>query len=72
MGLYDAIMIKDNHLALWGGGTIADAVNTARSTFPALKIEVEVDTLEQLEAVLPARPDWVLLDNMTPETLQKR
>ena len=71
MGLYDAIMIKDNHLALWGGGTIADAVNTARSTFPALKIEVEVDTLEQLEAVLPARPDWVLLDNMTPETLQE-
>ena len=71
MGLYDAIMIKDNHVALWGGGTIADAVNTARSTFPALKIEVEVDTLEQLEAVLPAKPDWVLLDNMTPETLKK-
>lgn len=71
MGLYDAIMIKDNHLALWGGGTIVDAVNTARSTFPALKIEVEVDTLEQLEAVLPAKPDWVLLDNMSPETLKK-
>ena len=71
MGLYDAIMIKDNHVALWGGGTIADAVTTARAQFPALKIEVEVDTLEQLEAVLPAGPDWVLLDNMTPETLKK-
>ena len=71
MGLYDAIMIKDNHVALWGGGTIADAVTTARAKFPALKIEVEVDTLEQLEAVLPAKPDWVLLDNMTPETLKK-
>lgn len=71
MGLYDAIMIKDNHVALWGGGTIADAVCTARARFPELKIEVEVDTLEQLEAVLPAEPDWVLLDNMTPETLQE-
>ena len=71
MGLYDAIMIKDNHVALWGGGTIADAVITARATFPTLKIEVEVDTLEQLAAVLPAEPDWVLLDNMTPETLTK-
>ena len=71
MGLYDAIMIKDNHLALWGGGTIADAVRTAREKFPTIKIEVEVDTLEQLEAVLPAKPDWVLLDNMTPETLKK-
>ena len=71
MGLYDAIMIKDNHVALWGGGTIADAVCTARARFPELKIEVEVDTLEQLEAVLPAAPDWVLLDNMTPETLQE-
>ena len=69
MGLYDAIMIKDNHVALWGGGSIADAVRAARAAFPALKIEVEVDTLEQLEAVLPAKPDWVLLDNMTPETL---
>ena len=71
MGLYDAIMIKDNHVALWGGGTIADAVCTTRARFPELKIEVEVDTLEQLEAVLPAEPDWVLLDNMTPETLQE-
>jgi nicotinate-nucleotide pyrophosphorylase (carboxylating) len=71
MGLYDAIMIKDNHIALWGGGTIADAVCTARAKFPTFKIEVEVDTLDQLEAVLPAQPDWVLLDNMTPEQLIK-
>ena len=71
MGLYDAIMIKDNHLALWGGGSIVDAVCIARTRFPDLKIEVEVDTLEQLEAVLPAEPDWVLFDNMSPETLKK-
>ena len=71
MGLYDAIMIKDNHVALWGGGTIADAVLPPAPAFRLLKIEVEVDTLEQLAAVLPAEPDWVLLDNMTPETLTK-
>ena len=71
MGLYDAIMIKDNHLALWGGGSIVDAVCIARRRFPDLKIEVEVDTLEQLEAVLPAEPDWVLLDNMSAEALKK-
>lgn len=71
MGLYDAIMIKDNHIALWGGGTIADAVCAARAKFPTFKIEVEVDTLDQLEAVLPAQPDWVLLDNMMPEQLIK-
>ena len=71
MGLYDAIMIKDNHIALWGGGSMAEAVKIARVRFPELKIEVEVDTLEQLKVVLPAEPDWVLLDNMTPETLKE-
>ena len=48
-----------------------DAVCIARRRFPDLKIEVEVDTLEQLEAVLPAEPDWVLLDNMSAEALKK-
>ena len=71
VGLYDAIMIKDNHIALWGGGSMAEAVKIARVRFPELKIEVEVDTLEQLKVVLPAEPDWVLLDNMTPETLKE-
>ena len=70
MGLYDAVMIKDNHLALWGRGSIVDAVQTARARFPRLKIEVEVDTLDQLREVLDARPDWVLLDNMEPQQLR--
>jgi nicotinate-nucleotide pyrophosphorylase (carboxylating) len=71
MGLYDAVMIKDNHVALWGGGSIADAVVRARRCFPKLKIEVEVDRLDQLREVLPVQPDWVLLDNMAPGLLRE-
>ena len=70
IGLHDAILIKDNHLAFWRQqqkGTLADAVQAARQAYPGLKIEIEVDTLEQLREALSGRPDWVLLDNMTPE-----
>ena len=72
IGLHDAILIKDNHLAFWRqrrSGTLAEAVRAARAAYPGLKIEIEVDTLEQLKEVLPGSPDWVLLDNMTPETV---
>ena len=71
-GLHDAILIKDNHVAFWrqqNKGTLADAVRAARTAYPGLKIEIEVDTLEQLKEALPGEPDWVLLDNMTPETV---
>jgi nicotinate-nucleotide pyrophosphorylase (carboxylating) len=74
IGLHDAILIKDNHLAFWRQnhrGTLADAVRCARKAYPGLKIEIEVDTLEQLKEVLPGKPDWVLLDNMSPETVAK-
>jgi nicotinate-nucleotide pyrophosphorylase (carboxylating) len=63
MGLYDQILIKDNHIAAAGG--IVAAVAAARAAAPGLKVEVEVDTLEQLEEALQARVDQVLLDNMT-------
>lgn len=69
IGLHDAILIKDNHLAFWrqkNRGTLADAVRCARKAYPGLKIEIEVDTLEQLQEALPGQPDWVLLDNMSP------
>ena len=72
IGLHDAILIKDNHLAFWRQkhkGTLADAVRCARKAYPELKIEIEVDTLEQLKEALPGQPDWVLLDNMTPATV---
>ncbi|MGM0488792.1 MAG: carboxylating nicotinate-nucleotide diphosphorylase [Planctomycetota bacterium] len=82
-GLFDAVLIKDNHLALVAGrGSDAlppdAAVTRARQRilemFPEtgsqMIVEVEVDTLEQLEHVLVQRPDIVLLDNMSSEQLQ--
>lgn len=72
MGLYDRILIKDNHLNLWkrpGSGSLGDAVRQARSAFPDTVIEVEVESEEDFESVLPAEPDWVLLDNMDRERL---
>ena len=72
-GLFDRVLIKDNHLAHWtgGGGDLAGAVLVARKKYPDLPVEVEVDTLEQLIEILPARPDWVLLDNMPPLKLRE-
>lgn len=67
-GLDDAILIKDNHIAVCGG--VATAVERARAFAGHLvKIEIEVDTLEQFEEALKAGPDVVLLDNMNPATL---
>ncbi len=67
-GLSDGILIKDNHLALVG--TIAGAVQLARTSLGhTLKIEVEVDSLEQLREVVALPIDAVLLDNMPPERL---
>lgn len=71
-GLFDAVLIKDNHLAWWvrEGRAIADAVRHARRlTDGSVVIEIEVDSIEQFEAVLPADPDIVLLDNMPLELL---
>ncbi|MCL4133769.1 UNVERIFIED_CONTAM: hypothetical protein GTU68_014404, partial [Idotea baltica] len=73
IGLYDAILIKDNHLAWWKSesqGTLADAVIDARGTVKAgVIVEIEVDSLEQLEETLPGNPDIVLLDNMSNQQL---
>jgi nicotinate-nucleotide pyrophosphorylase (carboxylating) len=69
-GLDDALLIKDNHIALAGG--IRAAVENARALQGhMLKLEIEVDTLEQLSEVLELKIDAVLLDNMPPETLKK-
>lgn len=86
-GLFDAILIKDNHLAFgrestWGTAhfSAAEAVAHARQWIkrrvPQLVrsrmiVEIEVDSLEQLDEVLPAGPDIVLLDNMTPTQLRE-
>ncbi len=65
MGLYDRVMLKDNHWAV-GGGAVADLVARARRDFPALAVEVEVDDLDQFDRVLPLGVEWILLDNFTP------
>ncbi len=83
-GLFEAVLIKDNHLAFGAGDsgqyTPAEAVARARQFVqehaPAQEaagmiIEIEVDTLEQLDEVLPAAPDIVLLDNMSPDQLRE-
>ena len=64
VGLYDQVMIKDNHLAALDGD-IPKAVALAREASPKLKIEVEADTLEQVQAAAEAGADIVLLDNMS-------
>jgi nicotinate-nucleotide pyrophosphorylase (carboxylating) len=73
MGLYDRIMLKDNHLAQWRrhhGGDLADMVRSARESYPDLDIEVEVDTVDDCRRVLAATPEWILLDNMNCRDMQ--
>lgn len=68
--LSDGVLIKDNHIAVAGG--VAEAVNAARKHAPhTTRIEVEVETLEQLREALDAKADIVLLDNMDAETLKR-
>jgi nicotinate-nucleotide pyrophosphorylase (carboxylating) len=72
-GLYDRILIKDNHLAalrLEPPNAIAAAVRHAREKYPNLEVEVEADTLEQVEQALLAKADVILLDNMSNEALR--
>jgi nicotinate-nucleotide pyrophosphorylase (carboxylating) len=67
-GLDDAVLIKDNHLAL--AGSIREAVSAVRARVGhMMKVEVEVDSLDQLREALETPIDIVLLDNMSPETL---
>ncbi|HEY9508618.1 MAG TPA: carboxylating nicotinate-nucleotide diphosphorylase [Verrucomicrobiae bacterium] len=67
-GLFDLILIKDNHLAALRDATsnaVAAAVRQARAVYPQIKVEVEADTLDQVEQAVEAGADFVLLDNMT-------
>jgi len=64
LGLYDRVMLKDNHWAA-GGGRVTEMVARARTEFPDLAVEVEVDNLQQLEKVLPLGVEWILLDNFS-------
>lgn len=68
-GLYDMVLIKDNHIAAAGG--IAAAMKRARDACPGLAVEVEVADFGQLEEALAAAPDRVMLDNFSPEAVQE-
>lgn len=67
MGLYDAILIKENHIAL--AGSLAKAVHAARSRYPDLAVEVECSNLDEVAYALGTGADILLLDNMDTETL---
>lgn len=74
MGLFDMILIKDNHLAALRHeppNAIAAAVRRARQAYPKLTVEVEADTLEQVEQALEAKADIILLDNMSLDQLRE-
>jgi nicotinate-nucleotide pyrophosphorylase (carboxylating) len=73
IGLYDQVLIKDNHLAALRNekpNAIAAAVQRARSQYPQLKVEVEADTLAQVEQAVAAGADVILLDNMTLDQMR--
>lgn len=67
-GLFDAILIKDNHIRMAGG--VVNAVAKARTQAPGLTVEVEAETLAQVDQALAASADVILLDNMTTETIR--
>ncbi len=73
MGLHDMVLIKDNHLASLrdeAPNPVAAAVRRAREQYPALKVEVETDTLEQVDQALASGADMILLDNMSLEQMR--
>lgn len=69
-GLYDAVMLKDNHIA--AAGSITEAVNKVRASLGhMIMIEVEVETEQQLHEAINAAPDTIMFDNQTPDTIKR-
>lgn len=68
LGLHDLVMLKENHLAAAGG--IEAAVNTARKRWPTLMVEVETETLEQVQQALAAGADRIMLDNFSLDAMR--
>ena len=74
MGMYDRILMKDNHRRLWKGGNpdeLDQAVLAARKAFPKLEVEIEVESLRECESALKAKPEWIMLDNMSCADMKK-
>lgn len=69
-GLFDAVLIKDNHIEMAGG--VKEAIMAARHHIPhTTKVEIEVETLEQIEEALEVKADIIMLDNMTSEMMNE-
>jgi len=74
MGLYDMVLIKDNHRRLWQAAGISNlqgAVAAARAKFPGVPVEVEVESEDELRDALRASPEWIMLDNMEPARMRE-
>jgi nicotinate-nucleotide pyrophosphorylase (carboxylating) len=69
MGLYDMILIKENHIKAAGG--IGEAMRKARASIKKTKIEVEVSNLREVIEAVASSPDWIMLDNMNPREMKK-
>jgi nicotinate-nucleotide pyrophosphorylase (carboxylating) len=68
IGLFDAFLIKENHIE--ATGSISAAVKSARHSAKNLRVEVEVENIEQLHEALSAEPDWIMLDNFSIREMQ--
>ena len=68
-GLYDRILIKDNHIAM--AGSIKAAIEAARNSYPEASIEVETRSLEEVEQASALEPEYILLDNMSPKMVKE-
>ena len=74
MGMYDRVLMKDNHRRLWRDGNadeLDQAVLAARKKFPKLDVEVEVESLRECASALKAKPEWIMLDNMSVADMKK-
>lgn len=69
IGLFDAFLIKENHIAACGG--INNAIKTAKTNHPDKTVEVEVESIEELTQALNAQADIIMLDNFTPEMIEQ-
>lgn len=69
IGLYDAFLIKENHIAACGG--IREAIETARANAPGKPVEIEVESLDELSEALNARADRVMLDNFSLDDMRQ-
>jgi nicotinate-nucleotide pyrophosphorylase (carboxylating) len=74
MGLFDMVLIKDNHRRFWTEAGIRDlrgAVEAARARFPGVSVEVEVESEAELVDAIRGKPEWIMLDNMEPAMMRR-